>query len=159
MNRRDQSNYETNYYPETGVYVRVDKTTGASWTWSKREKKKRTQAVASNGATIEKLVKAGNKVRIRHMRYATCTNMFNPRTGHTPDIVVPSTFRYDDKYYLRSKGGFTHITIQTRDGDYFCYSSQCDKRDTFCYSTGIAKALEKISDYMLEKLYGTGVSN
>ena len=161
MSNKDQSKYITTHYPESSTYVRVDKETGASWTWKERPFKcLRTKRVAFNGVTVDKLTARGNKVRVRHFRHAIYHGGPSKIIGNSfllMRMVVPSTFRHDVMYQILPKGGYTHITVQTEDGEYYCYSSVCHIDDPFCYSTGIATALERISPAELKKFYGAGL--
>lgn len=147
--------YSTVFDEQNNCFVKTDKVSGKSWTWPHKERPSRKKhTVSSNGVTLEKLTKAKYKVRIRHFRYAS----YNPNDSFrglfrtSRETVVPSTFRHSPYYSLSPKGGFTHITIQITDKDYICLSSECSRKDPFCYNTGIATALSRLNQYDLSRL-------
>jgi hypothetical protein len=112
---------------------------------------------SSKGLTVEKLAALGHKVRIRHFRYALYRTQETRKVGHDGffeirPIVVPSTFRHDPMYQLLPKGGYTHITIQDKNGKYYCLSSACNEEDSFCYNTGVITALDRLSEKELDEL-------
>jgi hypothetical protein len=155
MSKKETTWYSTVFDEQNNCFVKTEKVTGKSWTWPYKDRPSRkTQLVSSNGVTLDKITAAGFKVRIRHFRYA----VYNPQNSSIGlyvglrEIVVPSTFRHSPYYKLCPKGGFTHITIQMADQDYICLSSECSKKDPFCYNTGIATALSRLSNHDLNRL-------
>lgn len=155
MSKKEIAWYNTVFDEQTNRFVKTDKVTGKSWSWPYKERPSRkTHTVSSNGVTIDKLTAAGFKVRIRHLRYAlyTPSDSFMGLYKGVRELVVPSTFRLSDYYKLQPKGGFTHITIHMKDQGYICLSSECSKKDPFCYNTGIATALSRLNPYDLNRL-------
>jgi hypothetical protein len=155
MTREATDKYTTVFDEENKRFVRTDLSTGQTWSWPyKKRPSRKKHTVSSNGVTLEKLTKAGHKVRIRHFRYAT----YNPHDSFRGlfradrETVVPSTFRHSPYYRLSPKGGFTHITIQITDTDYICLSSECSTKDPFCYNSGITIALSRLTQYDLHRL-------
>jgi hypothetical protein len=155
MSKKEIAWYSTVFDEQSNRFVKTDKVTGKSWSWPYKERPSRkTHTVSSNGVTIDKLTAAGFKVRIRHLRYA----LYIPNDSFiglyigVREIVVPSTFRYSPHYKLQPKGGFTHITINMKDQDYICLSSECSKKDPFCYNVGIATALSRLTAGDLSRL-------
>jgi hypothetical protein len=155
MSKKEIAWYSTVFDEQSNRFVKTDKVTGKSWSWPYKERPSRkTHTVSSNGVTIDKLTAAGFKVRIRHLRYA----LYIPNDSFiglyigVREIVVPSTFRHSPHYKLQPKGGFTHITINMKDQDYICLSSECSKKDPFCYNVGIATALSRLTAGDLSRL-------
>lgn len=149
--------YNTVFDEQNNCFIKTDKISGKSWKWPYKDRlSRKNPTVSSNGVTLQKLAKANYKVRIRHFRYASYNpgDSFNFRElfKTAREIIVPSTFRNSPYYKLAPKGGFTHITIRVSDKDYICLSSECSKKDPFCYNTGIAVALSRISGHDLARL-------
>jgi hypothetical protein len=136
-----------------------------SWMWHNKpvSTPKRRNRVPKHGLTIERLVELGHKVRVKHLRYAVYR-----RLGYEGlplkdirYIVIPTSFRKDRDYMLMPFGGFTHISIKTPAGEYFCLSSECSPSDNFCYKDGVCEALNRLQPHeiavLLEKLDNSGV--
>jgi hypothetical protein len=132
---------------EDGFFKKTDHETGRVYQWRKRKKPVRVTHRAHTGVTLDQLTELGHKVRIKHFRYAEYRRM--------PGVllIVPAVFRHDPNYRLLHKGGYTHITIRAASGEYICVSSACSPLDSFSYSAGIARALERLSDPDLALLY------
>jgi hypothetical protein len=110
----------------------------------------------NNGVTLDLLKSKGHIVKIKHIRWAIYTQLQQHLRNNQPvsmrAIAIPSTFRKDENYLVLPKGGFTHITIKTKDNQYFCVSSECSSEETFCYRRGICEALNRLSKYDLQTL-------
>lgn len=90
-----------------------------------------------NGLTIYGLRKAGNDVKVTHVRYATMKDVAVP-------VPVPSYLRKFVDFTAR--GGATHIVITTATGETVAVSSVCHEDDSFDYKLGVKIALDQISD-------------
>lgn len=137
----------------TGMVTKTENSTGETWSWQHKARPAKAKCEASNGITVQKIQEAGNKVRVRHLRWAYYMSnadllKYSRRmlTLIRRKIVVPSSFRRDPLYRLLPKGGYTHVTIKTSAGGYVCLSSECSEEDPFCYVKGVEKALERLSD-------------
>ena len=150
--------YTWKFDKSTGIVTKTEISTGNNWSWVPKPRPVKAVCAPKNGVTVDMLSKAGNKVRVRHLRWAAYL-------GHEEHvskkyggfflsrmIVVPSSFGKDPLYLLRPKGGYTHITIKTDMGKYVCISSECSLEDPFCYRKGVEKALERLTDYELAEL-------
>lgn len=138
--------------------TKTDVTTGEEWNYMSRPRQGKASFTASSGITVDKLTAAGNSVRVKHLRYAVYHGL-NEKLINKKDydfqlrkIVVPSTFRRDTMYALLPKGGFTHVVIKHSSGKYICVSSECSEEDPFCYSKGVATALERLTKLDMELL-------
>lgn len=140
----------------TEVVTKTDNASGASWSWKVKHRPSKARCNPSNNVSIQKIHEAGHNVRVRHLRWAyylASEEKFNSSRRHAPRaIVIPSAFRKDPFYHTLPKGGYTHITIKTKRGDYICVSSECSKEDPFCYTKGVEKALERLSKLELNYL-------
>jgi hypothetical protein len=142
-NTKKRRSYAFNYNKETNTVTKTDTESGESWNYSSRSRKNKPAPTTKNGVTVEKLLAAGNKVRVKHLRWAVYL-------GHktVQDIsrlvVVPSSFRKDPNYYFTPKGGYTHVVIQRPTGEYLCVSSECSMEDPFCYAAGVCTALDRL---------------
>lgn len=145
-------------YNEDGRVTRTHVPSGKQWHWTSRPKERKRFYRARNGVTVDSLVEDGLKVRVKHFRLARYLGQMEklkPRESHMFEarvIVIPASFRKDPMYHVLSRGGYTHISIQSKDGKYICLSSECAEQDTFCYRLGIAKALERLTDTEMELL-------
>lgn len=115
-----------------------------------------------NGLTIDKLIQAGNTVRVSHIRY-----MEIPGTrvvGHIweDDVKVPV---YEDfitrvpvPTFLRghceftAKGGSTYVVITTPEGDIISRDSHCHELDSFDYKLGVKNCLDQIKQEAADDL-------
>jgi hypothetical protein len=142
----------------TGLVTKLENTTGETWTWKAKARPEGPKCNPSNGVTIAKLQEAGHSVRVRHFRWAYYAPLLDnvKRLRKSKQvyldaphaICVPSTFRQDPMYSFSPKGGYTHIVIKPKSSDkYICLSSECAKSDTFCYATGVEKALERLTSF------------
>lgn len=143
--------YITTFNEQTQRFRKTDTLSGRWWEWSGRGKRNApVQNKAKNGITIEKLQAAGNSVRVKHLRWALYLPQFDVqsygRRAVGRAIVVPSAFRGDPMYSFLPKGGYTHVVIKHKSGNYVCVSSECAEDDTFCYSAGVATALDRLTD-------------
>ena len=163
-NSADQPLYMWSIDEATDVVTKQELASGRTWSWKVKPRPKKTKCSPSNKISIQKIADAGHKVRVRHFRWAyylgtlervtarKLASNFKPRP-----IVVPSSFRKDPLYSLLPRGGYTHITIKTKDDKYVCLSSECSPHDPFCYAKGVEKALERLSHYELEYLGLIGI--
>jgi hypothetical protein len=144
----------------TGAVTKTEFASGRTWSWVPKPRPKKAKCSPRNDASIQKIADAGHKVRVRHLRWAYYLGIGEKtRTarGKVTDysnraIVVPSSFRRDPLYVFLPKGGYTHITIKTKDNNYLCLSSECSTKDPFCYATGVEKALERLTNDELRYL-------
>ena len=143
MQNNEDPNWVTTYNEHTNSFTRVDKD-GCSWTWRARPRPTKPVLVAKNGLTIQKLQEAGNSVRVKHLRWAMYWPHYDKRRYLGRALVVPSTFRGDPSYKFLPKGGYTHVVIKDKAGNYVCVSSECAEDDTFCYAAGVAAALDRL---------------
>lgn len=155
---KENTEYKYYFNPDNGMVTKENPATGETWTYLSFKRKGKANFKASNGITVDKLVAAGNSVRVKHLRYALYRGL-NEKLINKKDydfelrrIVVPSTFRKDVMYELLPKGGFTHVVIKHPSGKYICVSSECSEQDPFCYSMGVATALERLSRLDMELL-------
>ena len=141
-------NYTYEYNPATKQTTKKDVETGQEWTFFSRARQGKASFAARNGMTVQKLQEAGHSVRVKHLRWALYLGQSelikNRMVGHRM-IVVPSTFRRDPMYVMLPKGGFTHVVIKSPSGKYICVSSECSEEDPFCYSQGVAAALDRLT--------------
>jgi hypothetical protein len=150
-----ETDYITTLDTASGQFTRVEQATGRSWTWQTRERPGKTVHSSKNGVTIEKLAQAGNSVRVKHFRWA----LYAPYRKSAPRdnelfraMVVPSTFRQSRLYDLLPKGGYTHVIIKTKEGEYYMTSSECSENDPFCYAAGVAAALDRLHPNVIARL-------
>ncbi len=144
----------------TGAVTKTELASDRTWTWVPKPRPSKAKCSPKNGVSIQAIADAGHKVRVRHLRWAyylgigeRTRNMRNTGKDYANRaIVVPSSFRRDPLYLLLPKGGYTHITIKTKDNNYVCLSSECAINDPFCYTTGVEKALERLTDDELRYL-------
>jgi hypothetical protein len=139
----------------TGTVTKTEMASGRTWTWTPKPRPSKAKCSPKNGVSIQAIAEAGHKVRVRHLRWAYYlgtnerTQMLRSnrekRVYNYRPIVVPSSFRRDPLYVLLPKGGYTHITIKTKENKYICLSSECATNDPFCYTTGVEKALERMT--------------
>ena len=149
LEKESNGRYITVFDEQTKQFTRTDTSTGRTWSWYGRNRPTAPKYYAKNGITIEKLQAAGNSVRIKHLRWALYLPQFDVR-GHNRRplgraIVVPSSFRSDPMYVFLPKGGYTHIVIKHKTGNYICVSSECAEDDSFCYAAGVATALDRLT--------------
>jgi hypothetical protein len=150
-NTKKKRTYVFTYNKETNTVTKTDKDTGVTWSYSSRARNNKPAATSKNGVTVEKLLAAGNKVRVKHLRWAVYL-------GHkcigdiARLVVVPSSFRKDPNYFFAPKGGYTHVVIQRPAGDYLCVSSECSQDDPFCYAAGVCTALDRLVPEELDYL-------
>ena len=149
-NSTENSEYTTTFDENIKLFTRTHNASGVKWAWYARERPKRTTPVARNGMTIAKLQQAGNSVRVKHLRWALYLPHYRTwarSSGHpeAKKIVVPSSLRQDPMYVFLPKGGYTHIIIKNPEGKYICLSSECSDKDSFCYASGVAAALDRMT--------------
>jgi hypothetical protein len=158
-NNADQPQYLWSIDEATGIVTKQELSSDRTWTWKVKPRPKKAKCSPKNGVSIQKIADAGHKVRVRHFRWAYYLGTMERASGRNTGvsfkprpIVIPSSFRRDPLYSLLPKGGYTHITIRTKDDEYVCLSSECSPIDPFCYTTGVEKALERLTHYELEYL-------
>jgi hypothetical protein len=148
--------YKYEYCPSTKKVTKTNTITGEEWSWFPRPRPGKVVCNPSNGVTIQKLVEAGNNVRVKHLRlalyWAQPHAIGRNTTSSMRVIVVPSSFRKDPNYHLLPKGGFTHVVIKRPNGEYICVSSECSEDDPFCYNMGVCVALERLTPTELQLL-------
>ena len=147
--------YTYEYNPPTKLVTKKDVETGQEWSYMSIQRPTKQHHVARNGITVAKLQDAGHSVRVKHLRYALYlgqNEFIKNREFAVRAIVVPSTFRKDPFYKFLPKGGYTHVVIKTPKGQYICVSSECSEEDPFCYSHGVAAALERLGKLELRHL-------
>jgi hypothetical protein len=156
--KKKEHNYTDTYNPSTNKVTRLDTVSGETWEYFPRPKIVAEEYMAKNGVTVDSLIAAGNKVRVKHLRYALYMGLNEKlvnkkrRDYELREIVVPSTFRKDPMYTLLPKGGYTHVVIQHSSGKYVCVSSACSKEEPFCYARGVATALDRLSKFEMSVL-------
>lgn len=148
---KKERTYKSTYNPSTNKMTKEDTVTGETWDYFPRPRIFAPEYSANNGVTVDQLIAAGNKVRVKHLRYALYMGLNEKLVNkknydfELREIVVPSTFRKDPMYTLLPKGGYTHVVIQHKSGKYICVSSACAKEEPFCYAAGVATALDRLS--------------
>lgn len=148
--------YRTEFVEATGVMVRINTETGASWSWKPTPKPPRKTYLASNGLTVEGIRKAGHKIAVMHYRWALYSrHRVETLYGYIeePPIAVPASFlRRSLEYTVFPNGGYTHIAITTKDGKDIRLSSACSPEDIFCYKAGVQKALQRLTEQEVDLL-------
>lgn len=94
---------------------------------------------------LSSLRKDGWQVQIRHWRYMSCRN-------GNPILIKKSNIRdlyrigkaSNEQFIVSPCGGETRVDIRRGEEHFFAYSV-CSKKDIFCYKTGAAYALYRIS--------------
>ncbi len=154
MSKKNCELYTWEYNEVLGTVTKTEIATGNNWVWVPKPRPSKAVCAPNNHISVAQLAEAGNKVRVRHFRWAYYLphgEYMIKKDGETYHrlIVVPSSYRRDPAYALYPKGGYTHITAKTKTGDYVCASSDCSIEDAFCYRKGVEKALERLSSYDL----------
>ena len=97
--------YTTTLNPETGMWLRVDNEAGKSWSWKAKSKPAKPTYIPSNGVTLEKLQKAGNRVHVMHSRWAEyrtfgkgVDKLKGKSEQYVRPVIVPATFKRSGKY-------------------------------------------------------------
>jgi hypothetical protein len=157
MSKKEKTaKYTYTYNPSNNIVTKTDLATGNTWDYLARPKNVKPDYSASNGVTVEALQRAGNNVRVKHLRWAIYWQhepVLKNRQGEVSRVmVVPSTFRKDPNYMMLPKGGFTHVVIKKADGEYVCVSSECSQDDPFCYAAGVSRALERLRPSQIREL-------
>jgi len=148
LEQNPSTEYTVVFDEQRQKYIKTETATGRTWEWSARKRPTKPTYASKNGVTVESLQVAGNSVRVKHLRWSLYLPQFNVwgnRNHQGRAIVVPSTFRKDPMYVFLPKGGYTHVVIKHKSGNYICVSSECAEDDTFCYSAGVAAALDRLS--------------
>jgi hypothetical protein len=154
--KQKTAQYTYSYNPSNNLVVKTELATGNTWEYLSRPKPTTPDNTPANGVTVEVLQNAGHNVRVKHLRWALYWAhdplRHNKQGMVSRMMIVPSTFRKDPNYMLLPKGGFTHVVIKKKDNSYVCVSSECSSDDPFCYSAGVARALERLSPRDIKEL-------
>ena len=94
-------------------------------------------------------MKTKNKVaQYRKNGYKVCVNHLRPVPGQVG--YVP--YSRKTKGPVLSRGGITHVSISTPEGDHhFAGGAECGRKDNFCYRMGVQIALGRIEKEMEER--------
>lgn len=86
--------------------------------------------------TIEKLRKAGNKVRVNTFRYSI---------KHGKKLIPIISFRsFGFQNWINPKGGLVEVAVTTKEGKHYRASAHCSESDVFCKKNGINLAIERV---------------
>jgi hypothetical protein len=157
MSKKEKTaKYAYSYNPSNNLVTKTELATGNTWDYLSRPKHGKPDHTPSNGVTVNALQKAGHNVRVKHLRWAVYWGheamLKNNKGAVSRMMVVPSTFRKDPNYMFLPKGGYTHVVIKKKDGEYVCVSSECSVEDPFCYGAGVARALERLTRKVISEL-------
>jgi hypothetical protein len=145
MSSQTSQKYKFEYNPSNKIVTKTEIATGNTWHYISRPIPAKPVFKAKNGITVEAIQAAGHNVRVKHLRWAVYIPHTITARASTVAVVVPSTFRKDPNYMFTPKGGYTHVVIKKKDGEYLCVSSTCAPEDPFCYAAGVAAALDRLT--------------
>lgn len=87
--------------------------------------------------SIQEFRKAGNKVRVNHLRYLT---------GYGLELYPLHVIRERNlSQFISPRGGKIVIQITLTDGRNFDAESRCSKLDSFCKKLGVTKAIGRLN--------------
>ena len=163
-NEQDQTGqpkYVTEFNNDTGKMLRTETSTGKTWEWVPTPIPPKKDYTANNGVTVKSLTGAGHRVQTIHMRQALYRRQYpaykqsasGQIRGKLTPIIVPSYFKNSQSYILLATGGYTYVTITSKDKKHvFNLTGECSNADQYCYKAGVKAALEKLSPSELADL-------